>query len=351
MAAFHVFVEGAIDGSQAGVERLAAAIAAHYGLPAGELQMRLAKGRFRVKGNCDRATADSYVRDLTQLGALCTVEDAAAPSRASTPAIATPPRGTPTTRTTTPPTSALKSGLAAAFGGDRAEASLGALDNNSMLTLAAVDGGSEPEPAAPAASFAPPAAEAPRPKPATVKAAPPSSPAAAASVDMFAPPDAAEEAAFKVELADDEVERSAKKRASIPPATAPAEAPEPAPRVARVSIQPTTVAPAARGMANPKTRFALGVVIAIVVGFVPAHLLASVREKSAYAEIDRAVDQTQREADTQDAYDALDVFRERQLVRKYDARHSAAILAFLVWGVLGGGIAYVWFRRIRWPDA
>jgi hypothetical protein len=343
MAAFHVFVEGAIDSSQGSIERLAAAIAEHYGLPAAELRTRLAKGRFRVKGNCDRATADSYVRDLTQLGARCTVEDAAAPSRASTPAIVTPPHGT---RTTTPPASALKSGLAAAFGGDSAQASLGALDSNAMLTLAAVDGGSEPEPAPPAASFAPPPVEAPKP---ASKPAP--KPKAAEPVDMFAPPDAAEEAAFKVELADDEVERAAKKRVSIPPATAPA-APvaEPPARVSRVSIQPQSVAAAPRGMADPKTRFALGVLIAIVVGFIPAHLLASVREKSAYAEIDRAVDQTQHEADTQDTYDALDGFRQRELERKYDARRSAAMLAFLVWGVIGGGAAYVWFRRIRWPD-
>ncbi|HEY1551267.1 MAG TPA: hypothetical protein VGG28_25740 [Kofleriaceae bacterium] len=348
MAAFHVFVEGAIDSSPAGIDRLAAAIAEHYGLPAGELRTRLAKGRFRVKGNCDRATADSYVRDLSQLGARCTVEDAAAPpSRASTPAIATPAHGT---RTTTPPPSALKSGLAAAFGGDSAQASLGALDSNATFTLASVDGGDDaPAPPAPAASFAPP-------PPAAIAASPVKKttpkPVAAAPVDMFAPPDAAEEAAFKVELADDEVERAAKKRVSIPPATEPASAPEPPPsRVSRVSIQPATVAPAPRGMADPKTRFALGVLIAIVVGFVPAHLLASVREKSAYSEIDRAVDQTQREADTPDAYDALDAFRQRQLVRKYDARRSAAILAFLVWGVLGGGVAYVWFRRIRWPES
>jgi hypothetical protein len=344
MAAFHVFVEGSIDSSQAGIERLAAAIAEHYGLPVGELQMRLAKGRFRVKGNCDRATADSYVRDLTQLGARCVVESAEAPSRASTPAIATPPRGTPTARTTTPPTGALKSGLAAAFSPDSASTSLGALAGDGALTLASVDGGSESAPPAPAAAFAPPAPAAkPAPKPA---------PKPESAIDMFAPPDAAEEAAFKVELADDEVERAAKKRVSIPPAeVAATPAAEPAPRVARVSIQPATVTPAPRGMADPKTRFALGVMIAIVVGFVPAHLLASVREKSAYSEIDRAVEQTQREADTQDAYDALDGFRQRQLVRKYDARRSAAILAFLVWGVIGGGIGYVWFRRIRWPDA
>ena len=169
---------------------------------------------------------------------------------------------------------------------------------------------------------------------------------------MFAPPDA-EAAAFKVELATDEVERAAKKRASIPPVDVPAAPPptaQPA-RGSRSSLAPPVAGPAPRGMADPKTRFAAGVLVAIVVGFVPAHLLASAREKSAYAEIDHTVDQTQREAETQDAYDALDAFRSRELARKYDARHNAALLALLVWAVVGGGIAYVWFRRIHWPEA
>ena len=76
MAAYHVFVEGAVDSSPPGIDRLAAAIAEHYGLPVAELRVRLAKGRFRVKGNCDRETADAYVRELTTLGARCAIEDA-----------------------------------------------------------------------------------------------------------------------------------------------------------------------------------------------------------------------------------------------------------------------------------
>ncbi|HEY3801896.1 MAG TPA: hypothetical protein VGL61_04780 [Kofleriaceae bacterium] len=350
MAAFHVFVEGAIDSSAAGVDRLAAAVASHYGLGVDELRMRLAKGRFRVKSNCDRATADSYVRDLTQLGARCTVEDAAAQSRPSTPAIATPPRGTPTPRTTTPPTSSLKSGLAAAFSSEpSAASSLGALDDGGMLKLSSVDGADDAPAPPPRASFAPPPQVAPA-KPAVTAVAP------AAPVDMFAPPDAAEEAAFKVELADDEVERAAKKRASIPPANEPPPvasvqpAQPPPSRSSRPSLQHVPVAASPTGLADPKKRFALGVLVAIVVGFVPATLLASAREKSAYREIDNTIDQTQREADTEDAYDALDAFRARQLSRKYDARQSAALLAMLVWGAVGGGIAYVWFRRIRWPE-
>ncbi|HEY1816743.1 MAG TPA: hypothetical protein VGG74_30555 [Kofleriaceae bacterium] len=351
MAAFHVFVEGAIDSSTAGVDRLAAAIASHYGLGVDELRMRLAKGRFRVKSNCDRATADSYVRDLTQLGARCVVEDAAAQSRPSTPAIATPPRGTPTPRTTTPPASSLKSGLAAAFGSEpSAASSLGALEDGGMLKLSSVDGADDAPAPPPRAAFAPPPPQVAPAKPAVAAVAPD------APVDMFAPPDAAEEAAFKVELADDEVERAAKKRASIPPANEPPPeaatqpAPPPPSRSSRPSLQHVPISSSPTGLADPKNRFALGVLVAIVVGFIPATLLASAREKSAYAEIDHAVDQTQREADTQDAYDALDAFRARQLSRKYDARQSAALLAMLVWGAAGAGIAYVWFRRIRWPE-
>src|SRR5580704_7137566 len=331
MAAYHVFVEGAADSSPSGIDRLAAAIAEHYGLPVAELRVRLANGRFRVKGNCDRETAQSYVRDLTKLGARCAVEDAEPAARTSSPSLR--PRNATASlppRTTTPPASAqpaggFQSGLSAAFSAEAPAASLGALDDDGgMLKLSSVDGADDP-PSEPVAAFAPPPAAA-----AAAARARASTPAPAAKpdapVDMFAPPDA-EAAAFKVELASDEVERAAKKRASIPPAEVPT-APPPVAAVtpsrgSRPSLAPPESAPAPRGLADPKTRFAAGVLVAIVVGFVPAHLLASARESSAYAEIDHTVDQTQREAETQDAYDALDAFRSHELARKYDARHNA----------------------------
>jgi len=344
--AFNVFVEGAADSSPDGLERLAAAIAQHYGLPVGELRTRLAKGRFRVKGNCDRATADSYVRDLTKLGARCAVEDGdAAPARTSSPAL--PPRAPAASPPPARPSGNFQSGLSAAFSGEVPAASLGALSddtNAGMLKLASVDGADEPEPSPPAAVFEPP--------PAVARTGTKPKQAAAPPVDMFAPPDA-ESDAFKVELADDEVARAAKKKVSIPPANEPVAPPlpaAPASRASRPSIEPApTASSSPRGMADPKTRFALGVLVAIVVGFVPAHAIASMREHSAYKEIDQLVEKTQHEADTQDAYDALDAFRARELERKYDARHSAAILAFLIWAAAGAGIGYVWFRRIRWP--
>src|SRR6202167_5725671 len=80
-ATFQVFVEGATDASPLGLRKLAEAMASHYGLPPADLMARLGKGRFRVKGNIDRATAEQYVAELARLGARATMEDSSASAR------------------------------------------------------------------------------------------------------------------------------------------------------------------------------------------------------------------------------------------------------------------------------
>ena len=179
-------------------------------------------------------------------------------------------------------------------------------------------------------------------------------------LDMFAPPDASD-AELRVDLAPDEVERSARKRSSTPPASVPvvaqAEPPPRASRGSRPSLSPRAVgddgqaAPmheSSNALANPNVRFVLGIAVAILLGFVPAHLVASVREKSAFASIDQHVLATQKQVDSPEAYATLDAFRSEQLARKHGERQSIAIMALLVWGAAGGAIAYVWFRRIPW---
>ena len=377
MALYHVFVDGAADASPAGNDKLAAAVAAHYGLPIADLQARIASGRFRVKGNCDRATADSYIRDLTALGARCSLEEAGPSNTAKTPLpfpavpgpagqpparpsqSALPPRQTTppaTARTATPP-KGFQSGLAAAFSGEQQVGSLGALDDGALLKLSSVDGKEE----APAAdAFAPPPVAAPPP---AAKSAAPAKPAAKPKddpIDMFAPPDA-EDANFQVDLAPDEVARAAKKKSSIPPETAPVEAaPVPA-RASRPSLQAVQPPdrqsrpslqvpnqPAPTGLKDPKIRFAVGVVIAIVLGFIPAHLISHFQESSAFAKIDANVTNVQKDVATPDDYAALDGFRAGQLERKHDERRNIALLAMVIWAAAGAGIAYVWFRRIPW---
>jgi hypothetical protein len=376
MALYHVFVDGAADASPAGNDKLAAAVAAHYGLPVADLQARIASGRFRVKGNCDRETADSYIRDLTALGARCSLEEASPSNAAKTPLpfpavtaqpparpsqSALPPRQNPPpamARTATPP-KGFQSGLAAAFSGEQQVDNFGALDDNALLKLSSVDGRDD---APPADAFAPPptaAAPAAKPDGKAKPAGPAAKPKAKDEpLDMFAPPDA-EDANFQVDLAPEEVARAAKKKVSIPPATEPVEpAPStsrasrpslqvPTERASRPSLQAVTGS-RATGLRDPKTRFVVGIVLAIVLGFIPAHFIAHLQESSAYAKVDANVNAVQHDAVTPDDYAALDGFRAGQLARKHDERRNIALLAMLIWAAGGAGIAYVWFRRIPW---
>jgi hypothetical protein len=397
---FHVFVEGAADDAAGAVPRLADAIAKHYGLPAGELRTRLEAGRLRVKGNIDRATAETYVRDLERLGARCTIEpaspansqratplpfpavrpDTAPPARPSSsslpPAPAKPAAGPATANLpralTPPPVAGYQSGLAAAFSGDAPAASLGALEGDDVpLALATVDG-SDDASASPAGSFEPPGGGG---LPASIGPAPAENAAAKTKpakpkdvpVDMFAPPDMQGEE-LKVDIAADEIEVSARKRASTPPASVPVvPAPDalaaPASRDSQPALrrsQPlagttpepsvTTRASKLGPLAEPRTRFAAGVVLALLLGFVPAHLVAASREDAAYREIDHKVLAAQELADTPEVYATLDRMRAAQLRRKESERRNAAIIAFAVWALVGGGLAFVWFRKLPWDD-
>lgn len=393
MAAFHVFVEGPTDRSPAGVSRLAEAIGAHYGIPTADLHARLLKGRVRVKANTDRETADLYVRDLERLGAVCTLEEANAENSQRTTPLpfpvqrpATPPAGLPAARpvstSAAPPPSALasappsrpsnqslgqyQSGLAAAFSPDTSAASLGALEGEGMpLSLATVDGNDESGPAS-AAAFEPPAsggfAASIGPAPEKPKAKPAAGGQAAKPkdepLDLFAPPDA-DDAKLSVDIAADEKDISARKRASTPPPTEAAPPPTTGPlRKSQPSLQTPSqgVALAAPSssklgpLGDERVRFAAGVLLAVVLGFLPAHVIAGMREDSAYEEIDRKVIRAQQAAETPEAYATLDKVRADQLDRKESEQRNAAIIAIFVWGLVASGIAFVWFKKIPWDN-
>lgn len=484
MPAFHVFVDGPVDASPNATTRLAEAMSKRYGLPPSELSTRLARGRFRVKSNVDRATADAYVKDLTALGARVSIEEIdtghappgayraarvtadpipntnlrasqqipisrserAATPPAGVPRTATPPVGVARTatppagvaRTATPPAGvatpdprasasglaaaresssglaaaggatargrastpasglaaagvtpsaparpsstglaaagsalrssspsipvatepraatasnppAFSSGLSAAFSGE-APLDLGALGDDQLLSLSSVDGASEPAPA----SFAPPgevdvAMDEPMPAsigPAVAPARPTPVPARTSQpLDLFAPPEAADDAATDFAIAD---ERPA--RPSAPPATA---APSP-PTSARISqpilVQPDPTATTVhRKPAMPRNRFLAGVVLAIVLGFVPAHFVGASRESAAYGEIDRKV--TQYQADPTVSEAEVTTFRSAQLDAKKRKRTTIALTSLLVWAAASAAFAYLWFRRIPWDRA
>lgn len=425
---FHVFVEGATDDTPAGVARLAEAIANHYGLPSADLLARLQRGRFRVKGNVERAIAEQYRRDLERLGARCTIEEASAdPSQRATPlpfpAVrpATPPAGVPTTKAApatglaaaglsaapsrpSPPSGLAaaapsrpstpsglsaaipsrpsapsglsaaapsrpsapsgsppyQSGLAAAFSGEVPVASLGALERDDVaLSLASVDGVDEPPPEP--SAFEPPASVLPAsigPPPESASPKPPAKKPADPPVDLFAPPDA-QGPELSVDIAADELDVLAKKRAPAAEPVSPPEEPRsstPSPRGSQASLQvpePSAAAvPAARGKLGPlgdaRVRFVAGVLLAILIGFVPAHVVASLREGSVYKAIDDRVLSVQQLADTPELYATLDQMRADQLDKKRSEQRNIAIMALAVWALVGGGVAFAWFKKVPW---
>jgi hypothetical protein len=90
------------------------------------------------------------------------------------------------------------------------------------------------------------------------------------------------------------------------------------------------------------------VVLAILLGFIPAHVVASLREVRTFRAIDSRVDAAQAAATTPDSYEALDAFRAQQLDDKRSAQRSIALTSLLIWAAVGGGLGYVWFRRVPW---
>ncbi|MGE0868018.1 MAG: hypothetical protein AB7P03_05640 [Kofleriaceae bacterium] len=370
MGSFHVNVEGPVERSPDAFHRLAELLSQKYGVPGGDLVARLSRGKVRVKSNLDRTEADMCARELAQFGARVSIEDASATTSGSMARTGGKPQ--------------LQSGLAAAFSGEHSAASLGALDQgDGALSLASLDGSDSKDtpvdsvgPAHPglSANFGPPVPKLPPPTP----GAPASKPRPKdIPLDLFAPPDAGSED-FSVEVAADEPVGHGP---ALPRTTTGQSSPGVAlprtttgQRAAGVALPRTTTAQGGASVALPRTttgqrplplghepamvvasssnasrvRFAAGVVLAIVLGFIPAHFIAAVRERSAYAAIDREVVTQQLNADTTELYQALDGYRRVQLENKQSKRTMIALTSMAIWAVVGGAIAYVWFRRIPW---
>ena len=370
MATFNVFVEGAIDDGPMALAELAEAMGERYGLAPRELVARLQRGRFRVKSNVDAATAERYKHDLEAIGARVLIEDAALSPRptpvagmaavrpsspslppATQPRASTPPPIRPSAppsglsaagaayqRPSTPIPTDMASGLAAAFSDAPAQTDLGALGEGS-LSLASLDGEEAPAASgafdlAPAPPPPPPAARKPEPKP---------KPAPSQPLDMFAPPDAGDQA-FVVDIADEEVADRARKQSTSPPesTTTTPVSPVPSQPLRRTPVGMDAVAPPV--VARPqfsRGRFVGIVGLALVIGFIPAHFVAQLREKSAFAAIDKQVAEVHAAADSDETWLALDSARDKLREEKESKRTNIALTSMLLWAVVaaGAGIA------------
>ena len=372
MATFNVFVEGAVGSSPTALSELADAMSQRYGLQAKDLVSRLQRGRFRVKSNVDAATAERYKRDLEKIGAKVLLEDSAIsptatpvagtpvvrmPSNVSLPPLnerkpstmSTPPSGLSAAGPQQPRASTPipVSGLSAAFG-DATAQDLGALGGSS-LSLASLDGEEAP---ASSNQFEVEKSPEPPPKPVvTMKkpTAPPENkpkakPAAASEpLDMFAPPDAGDQN-FVVDLANDELAERAAKRASTP---LPVADPTPLPQTRKTPLPMPAVAPSevvTRPAQFSRAHFIAGIVVALVIGFLPAHFLASMREKSAFRAIDGQATAAYAAVDSYDAWVALDATRDKLLDEKESKRQMIALTSMLIWAVVSAAASVAFFR-------
>jgi uncharacterized membrane protein YgcG len=88
----------------------------------------------------------------------------------------------------------------------------------------------------------------------------------------------------------------------------------------------------------------------VLIGFIPATIVASVREGSAYAAIDTKLRDRYAAVSSEEEYAALDSARATALETKYAERREIALIAVAIWAAVAGGLAYVWFRRVPWDQ-
>jgi hypothetical protein len=88
----------------------------------------------------------------------------------------------------------------------------------------------------------------------------------------------------------------------------------------------------------------IGVVLALVIGFVPAHFVASARESTAFARLDSQLVEMQAGMDTPETYAAVDSTRAKFRDAKESKRSSIALQSMLLWAAVSAGVGFAFFR-------
>ncbi len=128
------------------------------------------------------------------------------------------------------------------------------------------------------------------------------------------------------------------------------------PRVVDVTSRPgMIVASASRsstttggGLRDARVRMVVGAMLAVGLGFVPAHIVGTMREQAAYNELDRDLARREASIRTREDFAAFDAVRDSYAARKRSARTNIVLVSLLVWAAVGGGVAWLWFRKVDW---
>src|SRR5690606_32004868 len=225
------------------------------------------------------------------------------------------------------------SGLAAAYGGGSREQELGALADTSAWQISSLDGSPDD---VPTTTRDPDELTATATQPATGNWA---------GADPFAPPE--EEREVEVDLA-------AAAPAPAPPPSVPANVtftprPAPAGSSAMAATPPATsgLGLLVEKLASGRPHFAVGVFLAVLLGFVPAHLVASAREGTYDELADRVTAQIQ-EIDSPETWDTAATVREAARSTIASRRTNIAVSSAVVWALSFAGLLYAWRRLIDW---
>lgn len=336
-----------------------------------------------MKANLDFAAAREFMNYLENEGALCRITNAAGETVAQSSALIVTVRGKPAKGDATmqesaakslqepsiltlaphniaeelplhtpppPPDGDYESGLSAAYSENAGEQDLGALEDASAISsaglrLETLDGSSEEEQAK----------------------VPSSSTADASDVAAFLPPDMLEEKGLELDTAPSE--GPAVPEATNRSAAAADDADDAKPqessgaRVSAVQVAQDSIAED-NAPAQPKTaphkavlaalsgserlRFAVGVLLAVLIGYGVASAVASSREDSKYGPVIAELDAKYDTASTRVAWDSLDDARATALETLSVRRRGIVILSLFVWLVVAGLFSLLWLRVIDW---
>jgi hypothetical protein len=356
---YNVYIEGARDPGPNARTRLAAALAERYGLAATTVAERLARGSFCAWASIELDVARRLVSEVEALGARTSVIQDGAPMSGAGRQTA---RGLPPPPASRPPP-AYASGLAAAYAGQEVrsdvEFDLGALQGEGEASgswhLARLDGSEERTAESPALTRAALAADRAQTRPGAAGPAP-------AAVDPFAPPDAGREEDLELEAAPAWPGTVAEEAASQSLAAGSSTGVQ----VASSSIfRGGAPAPGSASLhrgspwqrfresmaGSARSRFAAGVTVAFLIGLIPAQIVAAARSAGAYDEIRAELGAEYARADTPEAWATLDGARSDAQALVTSRQRRIAITSCVIWLLVGGAVAFVWFRRIDWAGS